>query len=216
MKNMNNESGRSMIEMLGVLAIIGVLSVGGIAGYSKAMMQYKINKTADQVSQIVSNVRTLFGSQKSYVGLYCESTSDTGCQIVKKAHLVPDEMWSTDGTIIENAFGGKVILSVGTKKVNTDTKAFGIDLYSVPEEACMALATYDWGSGSSSGLIALSVNAGTVAAITGTLVGCTGSTAAGKAIACPNGSTVSIPMPVNVAATACASSDSNTISLKFY
>ena len=27
-----NESGRSMVEMLGVLAIIGVLSVGGIAG----------------------------------------------------------------------------------------------------------------------------------------------------------------------------------------
>lgn len=28
-----NESGRSMVEMLGVLAIIGVLSVGGIAGH---------------------------------------------------------------------------------------------------------------------------------------------------------------------------------------
>ena len=36
--------GRSMIEMLGVLAIIGVLSVGGIAGYSKAMEKFKINK----------------------------------------------------------------------------------------------------------------------------------------------------------------------------
>ena len=33
----NNQIGRSMVEMLGVLAIIGVLSVGGIAGYSKAM-----------------------------------------------------------------------------------------------------------------------------------------------------------------------------------
>ena len=33
----NKESGRSMVEMLGVLAIIGVLSVGAIAGYSKAM-----------------------------------------------------------------------------------------------------------------------------------------------------------------------------------
>lgn len=32
-----NESGRSMVEMLGVLAIIGVLSVGGIAGYRMAM-----------------------------------------------------------------------------------------------------------------------------------------------------------------------------------
>ena len=40
-----NQLGRSMIEMLGVLAIIGVLSVGGIAGYSKAMEKWKINKT---------------------------------------------------------------------------------------------------------------------------------------------------------------------------
>ena len=28
------QSGRSMVEMLGTLAIIGVLSVGAIAGYS--------------------------------------------------------------------------------------------------------------------------------------------------------------------------------------
>ena len=28
----SEQSGRSMVEMLGVLAIIGVLSVGGIAG----------------------------------------------------------------------------------------------------------------------------------------------------------------------------------------
>ena len=38
-----NESGRSMVEMLGVLAIIGVLSVGGIAGYKMAMEQIEIN-----------------------------------------------------------------------------------------------------------------------------------------------------------------------------
>ena len=49
MKNLTNQSGRSMIEMLGVLAIIGVLSVGGIAGYSKAMTQYKINKTTSYI-----------------------------------------------------------------------------------------------------------------------------------------------------------------------
>ena len=39
-------TGRSMVEMLGVLAIIGVLSVGAIAGYSKAMTKYKLNKQA--------------------------------------------------------------------------------------------------------------------------------------------------------------------------
>lgn len=31
----NNQFGRSMIEMLGVMAIIGVLSVGGIVGRCK-------------------------------------------------------------------------------------------------------------------------------------------------------------------------------------
>ena len=46
--------GRSMVEMLGVLAIIGVLSVGAIAGYSKAMMKYKLNKQAEQISWLLN------------------------------------------------------------------------------------------------------------------------------------------------------------------
>ena len=47
------QSGRSMIEMLGVLAIIAVLSVGGIAGYSKAMEKWKINKALDEYSMLI-------------------------------------------------------------------------------------------------------------------------------------------------------------------
>ena len=49
-------AGRSMVEMLGVLAIIGVLSVGAIAGYSKAMMKYKLNQHAIAVSMLINNV----------------------------------------------------------------------------------------------------------------------------------------------------------------
>lgn len=49
-----NQNGRSMVEMLGVLAIIGVLSVGSIAGYSKAMYKYKINKFTDQMTNIIA------------------------------------------------------------------------------------------------------------------------------------------------------------------
>ena len=41
---LKNQSGRSMVEMLGVLAIIGVLSVGGIAGYKMAMRKNAVNK----------------------------------------------------------------------------------------------------------------------------------------------------------------------------
>jgi len=44
------ESGRSMVEMLGVLAIIGVLSIGGIAGYTMAMNRYKANEILNAAS----------------------------------------------------------------------------------------------------------------------------------------------------------------------
>ena len=46
--NRNDQGGRSMVEMLGVLAIIGVLSVGGISGYSKAMAKFKLTKAQHQ------------------------------------------------------------------------------------------------------------------------------------------------------------------------
>ena len=44
MEHCPQEKGRSMVEMLGVLAIIGVLSVGAVSGYSKAMFKHKMTK----------------------------------------------------------------------------------------------------------------------------------------------------------------------------
>lgn len=52
----HSQLGRSMIEMLGVLAIIAVLSVGGIAGYSKAMEKYKTTKLMNEYSELVRNL----------------------------------------------------------------------------------------------------------------------------------------------------------------
>ena len=49
MRNNKNESGRSMTEMLGTLAIIGVLSIGGIAGYSYGMDKYRANQTINDI-----------------------------------------------------------------------------------------------------------------------------------------------------------------------
>jgi hypothetical protein len=86
--------GRSMIEMLGVLAIVGVLSVGGIAGYSKAMTKFKINKTIDQISHLVTNIRILYAQQTTYYGL----DNDTAIQM----GVVPDDMPSGVGTHPEN------------------------------------------------------------------------------------------------------------------
>ena len=56
---MNNETGRSMVEMLGVLAIIGVLSVAGIAGYTMAMNKYRTNEIVNVASQVAILARAM-------------------------------------------------------------------------------------------------------------------------------------------------------------
>ncbi len=139
--------GRSMIEMLGVLAIIGVLSVGGIAGYSKAMMKYRINKTIEQITLIAGNFRTFYSTQPNYAGVQvCASgCNENNTAIAKKAKLIPDEMLTiTDGKIsaITNPFGGSVAVDAADRNKSNDS--FLISFDTVPEEACIELATYDW------------------------------------------------------------------------
>ena len=53
---LTNETGRSMVEMLGVLAIIGVLSVGGVYGYGVAMKKHKANELLHQASMLATTI----------------------------------------------------------------------------------------------------------------------------------------------------------------
>ena len=52
MQNKNNETGRSMVEMLGVLGIMGVLSVVGVAGYRHATDKNRANNIFGTVSMM--------------------------------------------------------------------------------------------------------------------------------------------------------------------
>ncbi len=57
--NLNqNELGRSMVEMLGVLAVIGVLSVGGITGYTYSINKHRANELLEEANRratVISN-----------------------------------------------------------------------------------------------------------------------------------------------------------------
>ena len=114
----DEQSGRSMIEMLGVLAIIGVLSVGGIAGYSKAMNKFKTNKVADNVSMLVANIKTLYAQQKDYTDLNNANAVSMG--------VVPDELGTTAD--LTNAFNGTVVISEASSTTNTDKKSVYFNL----------------------------------------------------------------------------------------
>lgn len=144
-----HESGRSMIEMLGVLAIIGVLSVGGIAGYSQAMAKFKVTKVTDQVQTTVTNVRTLFSTQKNYKAI------DTMNQMFAMGVIGQDVCGNgTDAayTNCTGAFGGAFQMG----SIFTGNTAYYIFMNQVPKDACVRLAMSDWGD-QSSGFLGLAI-----------------------------------------------------------
>lgn len=49
------ESGRSMVEIIGVLMIVGVLSIGGIAGYTLGISRYRANQILDVASKLAAS-----------------------------------------------------------------------------------------------------------------------------------------------------------------
>jgi len=103
----SNQTGRSMVEMLGVLAIIGVLSVGAIAGYQKAMMKYKLNKQAQQLTSIIVGTINLFRTEtKNYDS---KNISD----ILKTMNIIPKEMVKfNDDTFIYDPFNLPISVAI--------------------------------------------------------------------------------------------------------
>ena len=150
MKNyISNQSGRSMIEMLGVLAIVGVLSVAGIAGYSKAMAKYKTNKLIDQVSTVAANIRTTFIQQGTYKGLDTKTAYQLGIfpeEIAKDCASKEDFDPNSDNFCIRNAFAGGVV--VMEDHTTYTSPIFGIGISGISKDACSTLLLSDWGSNS--------------------------------------------------------------------
>lgn len=211
-----NEQGRSMIEMLGVLAIVGVLSVGGIAGYSKAMNKFKANKVIDQINMLSTNIRTMYSSQRSYAGLNNGTAVALG--------LVPSEMYdasdSDSGSTrsLTNAFAGNVYIRTGATK-GSDDGAYIIVIDGIPSAACITLVTTDWGGESGSGLAGFYVGSQTQLAseyddlVTDELTTATAVAAAGTIIV-PGSGDLAMPFTLTDANTVCAAAN-NVVAWKF-
>lgn len=144
--NRAQESGRSMIEMLGVLAIVGVLSVGGISGYSKAMGKYKINQCLDQIANLIINIRSTFANQTDF-------TDATTANIIALG-IATNDMLNAQGNALVNPFNGAITVQATAGGATS----FEITYAGLDTSACQNIALADWGAAASSGLVSIRIN----------------------------------------------------------
>ena len=95
------QDGRSMVEMLGVLAIIGVLSIGGIVGYKLAMNHYQASQIAHEMNimRTDAQIKIAQGTEKLTLGSPYDENKinfnnyDTafGCKYVNEDDIISEQ-----------------------------------------------------------------------------------------------------------------------------
>ena len=122
-----NDSGRSIVEMLGVLAIMGVITVMGISGYSQAIGRINRNKVVEEITKIAQEVRGLFAGRDSYE----TATGDIGADLLEKMKFK-----------LDTPYGGKyIVLPFGAAG---DNPGFSVTFNNVPLEDCLYFTTMAW------------------------------------------------------------------------
>ncbi len=138
-----NQSGRSMVEMLGVLAVVGVLSVGGLTGYVIASEKYRINKAISIVDLFSIQARSTFAYADSYEAL--GSYGINRSKIPSLADKIINDINSNPPYVM--------------KILGNMDKSMIISLSGLSRRACHSFVTRDWAS---SGVIEISTLKSTV------------------------------------------------------
>ena len=119
---MKYEYGRSMIEMLGVLAIMGVITVGAVGMISTAMRTQKRTSVNDQVIQIVTGVRQLLGEYDDF------------------SHINNETIFGAIGVSNKTPYGGKYELAVDPN----NTRQFIVSIGGLSQSDCEYFSTKAW------------------------------------------------------------------------
>ena len=148
-----SQFGRSMIEVLGVLAVVGVLSVGGIYGYSAAMRKIRLNNLRSTISHVVMGVRQYYTSQGSYEGLDTQTAIKTG--------IIPDDLIvesaSPDGKTAVNIYNGDFLIKATIDPVD-EKPLFMVVLTNIPKTDAVELGASNWDDDDSFEMVELQNN----------------------------------------------------------
>ena len=135
-----NESGRTMLEMLGVLGIMGIIMYGAAAGINYGMSTYKINQTYNEVQEVIQSIQDMYSWQRGYPKDFSGKTlCDNDIFVRCIANPPPNTLTP------KNTFEG-VIEVKGSDCSGSLCNSFYVTYPNIPQEVCYRLQEMDWGT----------------------------------------------------------------------
>ena len=129
-KTKKQESGRSMIEMVGVLAIMGLVTAGAFILIQSGLTSQKISRTSDELDILVSNARSMTAQSDNFGSL--GTTMASGKTLAKS-------MLKSDG---KSPMGGAYYVYAG----GTDNKDLYVGIDDISESDCTTMAARSYSS----------------------------------------------------------------------
>lgn len=164
-KTLQNQSGSSMVEMLGVLTIIGMVGMGAIkfiGGVHNVFIQNMVVNEARDLQKSISDRYRFNGNYSDlFNGRSCEG-EDTVATYICNNKLAPFQMCS--GGKLHHRGGGDVkicrytlVQAEGAEATPDDTKYVMI-FYGLSNTACSSLAQVNWYTRQKSDIFQMVIN----------------------------------------------------------
>ena len=144
-KTRKHESGRSMIEIVGVLAITGLLTAGAFVLIQSGMSSQKRNRAADEINTLAQAARAFSAAKGNFYNLPYQSTNQLPTRTTSNDYLTP---YGIAKSFLKNSATAPLgdssyyaVSQIGGKMM--------IWVIDIPSEDCetMALRAYTNGSG---------------------------------------------------------------------
>ena len=137
MRTKSSQSGRSMVEMLGVIAIIGLITVGAVTSVGFVDNMYRTNATLVDADKLAKDIIDTFSWSNSYATLNHQFLCTEGiltCKENKAKHR-----WGGD-IVVAPAHSGDTLATDAI----SDNNSFTITYKDVPKSACeMIISSQD-------------------------------------------------------------------------
>ena len=131
-----NETGRTLIEMMGVLAVMGVMIVGAMTGLRFGVMWMQASSAYTAIENTAAGVIDIYSYEHSYP--LPAKTKAMADKIVKGGDICTDCVATVLGAEAKSPWGSKMIIQPG------DETYFKIVAQNVPQAACIRLAEMQW------------------------------------------------------------------------